>query len=69
MIISQSDEEATHNAKDPVDMSKLSEQIARSASKALVSFLDLLAASGFVKIGIRATLHLENVSISVSSKT
>lgn len=43
-------------------MSKLSEKIARSASLALVTFLDLLAASGLVKIGLRTTLHLENVS-------
>lgn len=42
-------------------MSKLSEHIARSAAAALVTYLDLLAASGFLKIGLRATLHLENV--------
>lgn len=42
-------------------MSKLSEKIARSASIALVSFLDLLAASGYIKIGLRANLHLDNV--------
>lgn len=37
-------------------MSKLSEQIARSASMALVSFLDLLATNGMTKLAIRATL-------------
>lgn len=41
----KSDDESAHG-KDPIDMSKLSEQIARSASMALVSFLDLLATNG-----------------------
>lgn len=42
-------------------MSKLSEQIARGASVALVSFLDLLATSGLTKLAIRATLDQDQV--------
>lgn len=42
-------------------MSKLSEQIAAAAAKALVDFVDLLAASGQRKLGLRATLHMDNV--------
>ena len=41
----------------------MTEQIARSTSMALVPFLDLLAASKSTKIGLRATLHQDNVSI------
>lgn len=46
---------------DSVDISKLAEQIARSAAMALVSYLDLLSASKFKRIGLRTTLALENV--------
>lgn len=61
ILFLQTDDETNHN-KDPVDMSKLSEQIAASASAALVAFVDLLAASDQRKIGLRATLHMDNVS-------
>lgn len=40
----------------------MTEQIARSTSMALVPFLDLLVASKSTKIGLRATLHQDNVS-------
>lgn len=60
-MITQTDEESQYG-KDPADLTKLSEQIAKSVSKALLSYLDLLATSGFVKLGLRATLHTENVS-------
>lgn len=56
----QSDDESAHG-KDPIDISKLSEQIARSASIALVAFLDLLATSGLRKLAIRATLDQDQV--------
>lgn len=59
-VFKQSDEDAAH-LKDPIDMSKLSEKIAQSALTALVSYLDLLAASGLIKIGLRTTIHQENV--------
>lgn len=63
---SQSDEESAHG-KDPIDMSKLSEQIARSASIALVTFLDLLAANGLVKLAIRTTLDTDHVGYEAGS--
>lgn len=62
----QSDEESAHG-KDPIDMSKLSEQIARSASIALVTFLDLLAANGLVKLAIRTTLDPDQVCYEAGS--
>ena len=43
----------------------MTEQIARSTSMALVPFLDLLAASKSTKIGLRATLHQDNVSVFI----
>lgn len=52
---------ATSSTRDSVDISKLAEQIARSAAMALVSYLDLLSASKFRRIGLRTTLALENV--------
>jgi Domain of unknown function (DUF3480) len=58
---SQSDDESAQG-RDPVDMTKLSEQIARSTCLALLSFLDLLATNGLRKIGLRVTLDPENVS-------
>lgn len=61
MLPTQTDVESPYG-KDPADLTKLSEQIARSVTKALLSYLDLLATSGFVKLGLRATLHTENVS-------
>lgn len=47
-------------------MSKLSEQIARSASMALVSFLDLLSTS-MTKLAIRATLDQDQVCYEAGS--
>lgn len=43
-------------------MSKLSEQVAKSACTALVAFLDLLASNGCHKIGLRIMLDSEQVS-------
>lgn len=48
-------------------MSKLSEQIARSASIALVTFLDLLATNGLVKLAIRTTLDTDQVGYEAGS--
>lgn len=48
-------------------MSKLSEQIARSVSCALVSFLDLLATNGMIKLAIRATLDQDQVCYEAGS--
>lgn len=59
VFIIKSDEESS--ARDPVNVSKISEQIAKCASAALSSFLDLLAANSLTKIGLRVTLDPENV--------
>lgn len=48
-------------------MSKVSEQIARSASMALVSLLDLLATNGMTKLAIRATLDQDQVCYEAGS--
>lgn len=69
VFILKSDDESAHG-KDPihdVDISKLSEQIARSASLALKSFLDLLATNGMKKIAIRATLDQDQVCYEAGS--
>ncbi|XP_037925366.1 LOW QUALITY PROTEIN: zinc finger FYVE domain-containing protein 9 [Hermetia illucens] len=66
VFIIQMDDESPHD-KDTIDVQKISEQIAKSASSALVSFLDLLAASGCVRIGLRVTLHQDNVCYETGS--
>lgn len=48
-------------------MSKLSETLARSVCIALVSFLDLLAANGMLKIAVRATLDPDRVCYEAGS--
>lgn len=48
-------------------MSKLSEQIAKSACTALVAFLDLLAANGLLKLALRATLDPDQVCYEAGS--
>lgn len=53
--------------QDPVDISKLSENISRSTCEALVKYLDLLTTNNFTKVGIRVTLHSENVSYEAGS--
>lgn len=48
-------------------MSKLAEHVARSACIALVTFLDLLAANGLVKLALRATLDPDQVCYEAGS--
>ncbi|KAF2882827.1 hypothetical protein ILUMI_23339 [Ignelater luminosus] len=50
-----------------VDFSKLAESISKATCQALVKYLDLLSSNNFYKIGIRTTLHVENVSYSAGS--
>lgn len=59
-------EMSTDNAS--LDISKLSEQIARNASLALLPLLDLLVANGSVKLGLRVTLNNDNVSYEAGSQ-
>lgn len=54
------------NHHEPVDISKVSESIAKATCNALVKYLDLLVSNNFLKIAIRTTLHIENVCIIIS---
>lgn len=58
----QSDEQSESKTGDTVNISKLSESIARATCIALVPLLDLLATANLTTIAVRATIHPENVS-------
>ncbi|XP_051176882.1 zinc finger FYVE domain-containing protein 9 isoform X3 [Leptopilina boulardi] len=53
---------------DPVDINKLSENIARATCTALVKLLDLLAAAGLTKLAVRTTIHPDNVGYEAGSE-
>ncbi|XP_013119149.2 zinc finger FYVE domain-containing protein 9 [Stomoxys calcitrans] len=59
---------STLSASTTSDVTRMTEQIARSTSMALVPFLDLLAASKSTKIGLRATLHQDNVCYEAGAR-
>lgn len=61
VFIIQNCEENSRN-QDAVNVSKISESIAKAVSQALVKYLDLLSSNNFHKIGIRVTLHVDNVN-------
>uniref|UniRef100_A0A182FA17 Uncharacterized protein n=1 Tax=Anopheles albimanus TaxID=7167 RepID=A0A182FA17_ANOAL len=52
---------------DPINMSKLSETIAKTACIALVAFLDLLASNGHSKIGLRVSANRNEMSFLAGS--
>nr|CAD7423939.1 unnamed protein product [Timema monikensis] len=52
---------------DPVDISLLSESIARATCVALVKLLDLLSQAGLTRLAVRATIHPENVCYEAGS--
>ncbi|XP_030382863.1 zinc finger FYVE domain-containing protein 9 [Scaptodrosophila lebanonensis] len=56
------------NAENFSDIARISEQLARSSAMALLPFLDLLAAAGISKIGLRATLDQENVCYEAGAR-
>ncbi|XP_044261066.1 zinc finger FYVE domain-containing protein 16 [Tribolium madens] len=56
VFIVQNESEASRN-QDPIDISKVSETIAKATCTALVKYLDLLISNNFHKIGIRANLN------------
>lgn len=60
-VLFQSDE-GSGRGGDALDISRLSESLARATCLALIKFLDLLAQAGLTKLGVRATVHPENVS-------
>uniref|UniRef100_A0A336M7I6 CSON013165 protein n=1 Tax=Culicoides sonorensis TaxID=179676 RepID=A0A336M7I6_CULSO len=67
VFIIKSDDDSAHG-RDPVDIPRVAEQIARNTCQALVSFLNLLAANDLVKIGLRVTLDPENVCFEAGSQ-
>ncbi|EDW72391.2 uncharacterized protein Dwil_GK20901 [Drosophila willistoni] len=56
------------NGGNYTDITRIAEQLARSASMALLPFLDLLAAAGINKVGLRATLDQENVGYEAGAR-
>lgn len=62
MLLQNNDDSPKNH--DPVDISKISESIAKATCSALVKYLDLLVTNSFFKIGIRTNLHSENVAYS-----
>lgn len=67
VFILQSDE-GSGRGGDPLDISRLSESLARATCLALVKLLDLLAQAGLTKLAVRATVHPENVGYEAGSK-
>jgi MAD (mothers against decapentaplegic) interacting protein len=66
VFIVQNEGEASRN-QDPIDISKVSETIAKATCTALVKYLDLLVSNSFYKIGIRANLNAMFVAYSAGS--
>ncbi|XP_058061254.1 zinc finger FYVE domain-containing protein 9 [Anopheles bellator] len=66
VFILQGDEESNQPG-DPINMSKLSETIAKTACVALVAFLDLLASNGHTKIGLRISANRDQMSYVAGS--
>uniref|UniRef100_A0AAG5CQ60 FYVE-type domain-containing protein n=1 Tax=Anopheles atroparvus TaxID=41427 RepID=A0AAG5CQ60_ANOAO len=66
VFILKGDEESNHPG-DPINMSKLSETVAKSACKALVEYLDLLASNGHSKIALRISSNRGQMSYVAGS--
>ncbi|XP_059608967.1 zinc finger FYVE domain-containing protein 9 [Phlebotomus argentipes] len=64
VFILKVEDDSSHSS---VNIPKVSEQIAQSTAVALVSFLDLLAANGLRRIGLRTTLDQETVCYEAGS--
>ncbi|XP_034475931.1 zinc finger FYVE domain-containing protein 9 [Drosophila innubila] len=56
------------NGNNYADITRIAEQLARSASMALLPFLDLLSAAGINKLALRATLDQENVCYEAGAR-
>ncbi|XP_076648719.1 smad anchor for receptor activation isoform X2 [Halictus rubicundus] len=67
VFIIKSDEHP-HGLHDPLDINKLSGNIAKATSTALVKLLDLLSAAGFTKLAVRTTIHPDNVGYEAGSE-
>ncbi|XP_058115928.1 zinc finger FYVE domain-containing protein 9 [Anopheles ziemanni] len=66
VFVLKGDEESNHPG-DPINMSKLSETVAKSACKALVEYLDLLASNGHSKIALRISSNRGQMSYVAGS--
>lgn len=64
VFIIQNCEENSKN-QDAINVSKISESIAKAVCQALVKYLDLLATNNFQKIGVRVTLNVDNVCVKI----
>ncbi|XP_055705238.1 zinc finger FYVE domain-containing protein 16 isoform X2 [Phlebotomus papatasi] len=64
VFILKVEDDSSHSS---VNIPKVAEQIAQSTAVALVSFLDLLAANGLRRIGLRTTLDQETVCYEAGS--
>ncbi|XP_050447363.1 uncharacterized protein LOC126849491 isoform X2 [Cataglyphis hispanica] len=67
VFIIKSDDHSS-GVNDPVDINKLSGNIAKATCAALVKLLDLLATAGLTKLGVRATIHSDNVGYEAGSE-
>ncbi|XP_020295778.1 uncharacterized protein LOC109860825 [Pseudomyrmex gracilis] len=67
VFIIKSDDHSS-GVNDPVDINKLSGNIAKATCTALVKLLDLLATAGLTKLGVRATIHPDNVGYEAGSE-
>ncbi|XP_011871950.1 PREDICTED: zinc finger FYVE domain-containing protein 9 isoform X2 [Vollenhovia emeryi] len=67
VFIIKSDDHSS-GVNDPVDINKLSGSIAKATCAALVKLLDLLATAGLTKLGVRTTIHPDNVGYEAGSE-
>ncbi|KAL6266989.1 hypothetical protein P5V15_000072 [Pogonomyrmex californicus] len=67
VFIIKSDDHS-NGVNDPVDINKLSSSIAKATCAALVKLLDLLATAGLTKLGVRTTIHPDNVGYEAGSE-
>ncbi|XP_014235930.1 zinc finger FYVE domain-containing protein 9 isoform X2 [Trichogramma pretiosum] len=68
VFIIKSDDDQPFGMHYPVDINKLSENIARATCAALVKLLDLLANAGLTKIAVRTSIHPDNVGYEAGSE-
>uniref|UniRef100_A0A182NG39 FYVE-type domain-containing protein n=1 Tax=Anopheles dirus TaxID=7168 RepID=A0A182NG39_9DIPT len=66
VFILKGDEES-NNPGDPINMSKVSETVAKTACKALIEYLDLLASNGHTKIALRISSNRGELSYVAGS--
>ncbi|XP_011058653.1 PREDICTED: uncharacterized protein LOC105148558 [Acromyrmex echinatior] len=68
IILFQKSDDHSSGVNDPVDINKLSGNIAKATCAALVKLLDLLATAGLTKLGVRTTIHPDNVGYEAGSE-